>query len=81
MTCGGTCGTWAFPNFCLINVRKRNPDGGTLLHEMIHASYPDRRLQHDADSRSVFSEGTTRSVLPAGHAEALAVSFFAARRF
>lgn len=80
VTCGGFAGDWHFPNFCLINVRKRNPDRGTLLHEMIHAAYPDRRLNHDLDSRSIFSEGTSRSVLPDEHAQALSISYFSSVR-
>jgi hypothetical protein len=67
---------WSFPKFCLINVRKANPDQGTLLHEIIHAARPGKR-QHDLDPSSVFSENIGgRTKLPADHAEAIAHAFF-----
>jgi hypothetical protein len=76
VTDGGIVGGWNFPKFCLINVKKINPDSGTLLHEMIHAALPIR-IEHDTDQSSVFAEGKARSMLPAKHAKSLAGSYFA----
>lgn len=76
ITDGGTVADWTFPKFCLINVRKANPDQGTVLHEMIHASRP-QKMDHDTDGTSVFSEnigGRTR--LPAEHADRVARAFY-----
>jgi hypothetical protein len=76
ITDGGQVGDWNFPKFCLINVRKANPDQGTLLHEIIHASRPEKR-DHDQDPLSVFSENIGgRARLPVDHAEAMAHAFF-----
>ncbi len=76
VTDGGQVADWNFPKFCLINVRKANPDQGTMLHEMIHASRPEKR-EHDADPTSVFSENLGgRTKLPPEHAEAVAHAFF-----
>jgi peptidoglycan hydrolase-like protein with peptidoglycan-binding domain len=65
------------PRFCLINVRKRRGDLGTLLHEMVHAAKPEKVLP-DADINSVFSEADNRNAtqLPEKHAESIATSFF-----
>lgn len=76
VTDGGMLGAVTFPKFCLINVRKANPDQGTMLHEMIHACRPGIR-GHDADGMSVFSENIGfRSKLPPEHAEGIAHAFF-----
>ena len=76
VTDGGTCGTSTFPKFCLINVRKRHLDLGTLLHEMIHAARPVK-IEHDKDRLSVFSESLDgRTTLPPQHADSLANSAF-----
>ena len=76
VTDGGAVADWNFPKFCLINVRKANPDQGTILHEIIHAARPEKR-EHDGDPTSVFSENIGgRSTLPPEHAEALAHAFF-----
>jgi hypothetical protein len=76
VTDGGQVADWNFPKFCLINVRKANPDQGTILHEMIHACRPERR-EHDGDPTSVFSENIGgRSKLPSEHAEGIAHAFF-----
>jgi hypothetical protein len=76
VTDGGQVADWNFPKFCLINVRKANPDQGTLLHEIIHASRPEKR-EHDSDPASVFSENIGgRSKLLPEHAEAVAHAFF-----
>jgi hypothetical protein len=65
-----------FPKFCMINVRKANPDHGTMLHEVIHAARPER-VGHDTDGSSVFSENIGgRTQLPLRHAESIAHSFF-----
>lgn len=78
ITDGGIVSDWDFPKFCMINVRKANPDQGTMLHEMIHASRLEKR-EHDLDPSSVFSENIgARSRLTLEHAEALAHAFFAA---
>jgi hypothetical protein len=79
VTDGGTLGGRTFPKFCLINVQKRNPDIGTLLHEMIHAAKAVS-IPHDADARSVFSESSGRTILPTQHAESLANAFFSTVR-
>ncbi|MBI3409429.1 MAG: hypothetical protein HY040_13895 [Planctomycetes bacterium] len=65
----------SFPKFCLINVRKANPDQGTLLHEMVHAAKVEK-VEHDTDPRSVYSEEQSRTILPSKHAESLANAFF-----
>ena len=66
-----------FPKFCMINVRKANPDQGTILHEIIHAARPER-VEHDKDGSSVFSENIGgRTQLPLKHAESIAHAFFA----
>lgn len=78
VTDGGQVADWSFPKFCLINVRKANPDQGTILHEIIHASRPEKR-EHDGDPLSVFSENIGGRVkLPPEHAEAVAHAFFSA---
>jgi hypothetical protein len=79
VTDSGSFGGKTFPKFCLINARKENPDHGTLLHEMIHAAKPEF-LQHDPDATSVFAEATSRTQLPAKHAESIANAFFSLRR-
>lgn len=79
VTDGGTLAGRTFPKFCLINVQKRNPDIGTLLHEMIHAAKAVS-ITHDADARSVFSESSGRTILPPQHAESLANAFFSTVR-
>ena len=77
VTDGGSCGTSNFPKFCLINVRKRHLDLGTLLHEMIHAARPEKVEHDDKDPLSVFSEALDgRTTLPAKHADSLANSAF-----
>lgn len=79
VTDGGTLAEWTFPKFVLINVRKHNPDNGTLLHEMIHAAGVP--LPHDKDARSVFAEASVpRDKLQPEHAAKLAGSFFASQR-
>ena len=78
ITDGGQVADWNFRKFCLINVRKANPDQGTILHEMIHACRPEKR-EHDGDPASVFSENIGgRSKLPPEHAEGIAHAFFSA---
>jgi hypothetical protein len=79
VTDGGDLAGRSFPKFCLINVKKRNPDLGTLLHEMIHAAKAIK-IGHDGDPRSVFSEEQARTFLPAQHAESVANAFFSVRR-
>jgi hypothetical protein len=80
VTDGGTVGGSTFPKFCLINVRKHNPDNATLLHEMLHAArvpFPP----HDSDVRSVFAEASVpRDRLRPEHAEKLANADFASQR-
>ena len=64
--------------FVLINILKKHPDNGTLLHEMIHAAYKEPKFDHDSDARSVFSEATDgRDRLPGNHAAKLADAYFA----
>ena len=80
VTDGGTLAGRTFPKFCLINVQKRNPDLGTLLHEMIHAAKVVS-VAHDGSAQSVFSESSGRTILPPQHAESLANAFFSTVRF
>jgi len=77
VTDGGPRSALTVPRFCLINVRKRRGDLGTLLHEMVHAARPEM-VAPDADIKSVFSEAANRSAteLPEKHAESIATSFF-----
>jgi len=77
VTDGGPRSALTVPRFCLINVRKRRGDLGTLLHEMVHAAKPEM-IAPDADINSVFSEAGNRSAteLPEKHAESIATSFF-----
>ena len=77
VTDGGPNSALTVPRFCLINVRKRRGDLGTLLHEMVHAARPEM-VAPDADINSVFSEAGNRSAteLPERHAESIVTSFF-----
>ncbi len=77
VTDGGPSSALTVPRFCLINVRKRRGDLGTLLHEMVHAARPEM-VAPDADNASVFSESGSRSAtqLPERHAESILTSFF-----
>jgi hypothetical protein len=64
--------------FSLINILKKHEDDGTLLHEMIHAAYPQPKFDHDGDRRSIFSESVSgRDRLPDVHAAQLAAAYFA----
>jgi hypothetical protein len=62
------------PDFILIDVGKRQRDNCSLIHEMIHAT---GLVEHDSDPTSVFSIGTSRTVLKPEHAERLSKAFFA----
>jgi hypothetical protein len=64
------------PKFCLINTTRKNPDQGTLLHEMIHASFPGDSPTHDGDAQSVYSIATARTRLSNAHAKQLSEAFF-----
>jgi len=77
VTDGGPVSPLTVPRFCLINVRKRRGDLGTLLHEMVHAARPEK-VNPDTDLNSVYSEADNRSAieLPEKHAESIATSFF-----
>ena len=77
VTDGGPNSALTVPRFCLINVRKRRGDLGTLLHEMVHAARPEM-VAPDVDIKSVFSEAGNRSAteLPERHAESIVTSFF-----
>jgi hypothetical protein len=77
VTDGGPNSALTVPRFCLINVRKRRGDLGTLLHEMVHAARPEM-VAPDADLKSVFSEADNRNAteLPEKHAESIVTSFF-----
>lgn len=80
VTDGGTLSNGGTPRkkFVLINILKKHPDNGTLLHEMVHAAYKEPKFDHDADARSVFSEATDgRDRLPDVHAAKLADAYFA----
>lgn len=68
------------PKFVLINTTRRNPDAGTLLHEMIHAAYPGLSPIHDTDPHSLYSIETARDRLSKEHVEQLASAFFARDR-
>ncbi len=69
------------PKFVLINTLRRNPDSGTLLHEMIHASFPGKSPEpHDSDPRSLYSIETNRDRVSPDHVRQLAGSFFARPR-
>jgi hypothetical protein len=65
------------PKFVLINSTRRNPDDGTLLHEMVHASFPGESPLHDGDEHSIYSVATARDRVSRAHAEKLAGAFFA----
>jgi hypothetical protein len=65
------------PKFCLINTANRNPDQGTLLHEMIHAAFLAESPSHDGDARSVYSIEEARDRLSNEHAKKLSDAFFA----
>ena len=69
------------PKFVLINTLRRNPDRGTLLHEMVHASFPGISPGHDdGDPRSIYSVSTSRDRVKPEHAVKLAGAFFARPR-
>jgi hypothetical protein len=68
------------PKFVLINTTRRNPDNGTLLHEMIHASFPGTSPPHDNDPSSLYSGATARDSLSHEHAAQLAQAFFSQAR-
>ncbi len=65
------------PKFVLINSTRRNPDHGTLLHEMVHASFSGESPLHDGDEHSIYSVATARDRVSRAHAEKLAGAFFA----
>ena len=65
------------PKFVLINTTGKNPDRGTLLHEMIHASFPGASPPHDGDPHSVYSVATARDRLSNADAKRLSEAFFA----
>lgn len=67
----------SLPMFCLINTTRKNPDQGTLLHEMIHASFLGASPPHDGDAQSVYSIETARTRLSNAHAKKLSEAFFA----
>ena len=77
VTDGGPLSPLTVPRFCLINVRKRRGDLGTLLHEMVHAA-KNERVPPDTGSKSVYSEDDNRNAteLPERHAESVASSFY-----
>jgi hypothetical protein len=68
------------PKFVLINTLRRNPDHGTLLHEMIHASFPGKSPDHDTDARSLYSVEQNRDRIAPDHVEKLRGAFFARAR-
>jgi hypothetical protein len=68
------------PKFVLINTLRRNPDRGTLLHEMIHAAFPGKSPEHDVDPRSLYSVSSNRDRVTPGHLTQLAGAFFARPR-
>ncbi|MEO6238040.1 MAG: hypothetical protein ABIQ52_13650, partial [Vicinamibacterales bacterium] len=68
------------PKFVLINTLRRNPDSGTLLHEMIHASFLGKSPEHDGDPRSLYSIETNRDRVSPDHVRQLAGAFFARPR-
>ena len=68
------------PKFVLINTTRRNPDHGTLLHEMIHASFLGVSPDHDRDARSLYSIEQNRDRLSLDHTTQLAGAFFARPR-
>ena len=65
------------PKFVLINTLGKNPDHGTLLHEMVHASFPGESPVHDPDARSIYSVATARDRLNNADAKRLSGAFFA----
>lgn len=77
VTDGGPNSALTVPRFCLINVRKRRGDLGTLLHEIVHAARPEMVVA-DVGTTSVFSHADNRSAteLPERHAESILTSFF-----
>ena len=65
------------PKFVLINTLGRNPDHGTLLHEMVHASFLGESPFHDPDAHSIYSVATARDRLNNADARRLSGAFFA----
>ena len=68
------------PKFVLINTLRRNPDRGTLLHEMIHAAFRGPSPDHDGDPRSLYSVSERRDRVSPDHTTLLAGAFFARPR-
>ena len=80
LTEGGTHNGTTYQDFILLNAGKVRADQCTLLHEMIHAT---GLVTHDTDTDSVFSEGSTRTVLKSQHAArlgAVGTCFFARKK-
>ena len=77
VTDGGPRSALTLPRFCLINVRKQRGDGGTLLHEIVHAARAEM-VAPDTDIKSVYSHAGNRNAteLPEQHAESIFTSFF-----
>ena len=77
VTDGGPNSALTVPRFCLINVRMRRGDLGTLLHELVHAAKPTM-VAPDVNINSVFSHADNRNAteLPETHAESIVTSFF-----
>jgi hypothetical protein len=68
------------PKFVLINMLLKNPDHGTLVHEMIHASFPGTSPDHDGDPRSLYSISERRDTIFPNHVQLLRGTFFARAR-
>jgi hypothetical protein len=66
-------------NYILLNANKRREDRCTLIHEMVHAATNLGEDRHDpANTGSIFSVDSTRTLLKPEHALALNQAFFAA---
>jgi hypothetical protein len=69
------------PKFVLINTLRRNPDRGTLVHEMIHASFEGTSPPHDdGNPRSLYSVSSVRDTISDDHVKRIAGAFFARPR-
>ena len=84
----GTQDGATFVDFILLNARLVRPDQCTVIHEMLHAASradgkPTKlidRWVHDSDVTSIYSEGSSRTVLIPDYAQALSEAYFARKR-
>jgi hypothetical protein len=65
-------------DFIVLNTRKINPDGGTLIHEMVHAT---GLVVHDTNPDSFFAvpQPLPRTILLPYYAQRISTAFFSDR--